>query len=1617
MAGNNLDTSIIIRAGVEGLGDLNQLLDAIEKAGGDVNHLRDASRRLGDAWNSLSTEEQTRKLKELADSTLVLNRQTNTATQSMERLFNVRTSNTINAEIDQVNASLVTLRDRFNNGNISQEEFNRLNQAAAQRLRSLQGELGQTSQSMESLLNVRSRSTIELEIAQVNRALGTLQQQLRDGAISQSEFNRLQQAAEQQLQGLRSELGQTSRSLEQMLNIRPSTAINAEIANINQSLVQMQQRLAAGAISQAEFNRLNAAAQQRLRELRGELGQAENSMERLFNIRPSNVIQGEITQINNALVTLGQRLNAGTISQEEFNRMQDAAQQRLRGLQSELGQTSRSLEQMLNIRSSSAINGEIDAINQSLNTMRQRLEAGSVSQQEFNRINEAAQQRLRELRGELNQASSGMERLFNVRPSNAINTEINEVNNALGILRQRLNAGTISQEEFNRLTRAGEARLEQLQNELNGTTRRLDETDKASKKAGDGMSELHGAVGKLQGVLGALGVSVGAMEIIALADQFKTLEAKVKLATGEGVNFITGFEGVQGIADRTFTSVNDTGELFARISQAGEAMNLSQKDTLQITESINQAIQLSGGTAESNQAAITQLIQGLQSGVVRGEEFNSLMEQSPRLSKAMADGLGVTRAELRALANDGQLTGEVVIKSIQSQRDVIENEFTTLPTTVENALVQLKNQFIIFVGDVDKQLNGSSGIASMIQGVATSLSDVDKVSLEAIKQSFVGLKDGVFAVVGLLKQGYDGITDFTNALGGVDEAAEKVGFLTRVMQGLSIVIGTVADGFKAVGIAFDLQAGAMIAGFGLIVEIVSNLTGHTNELAQKAIVAGDEMLARAKKNALEFESSAGEALKSAAKTQQDILNETAVKAKENYEKMATSSEASAEKQEAAFAEMVKSQVAANGGLIDARMALQLAERGLQGEIDKTGSLILSTSEDGKLGFAALALKAQDAGIDIATYLGDAIKNAKTKDDLDAIIVGMKDLQAQGKVTGGDVSAAMQEVAYKQVEIDQAIQKNIAEFKVLAQESIVANKGVISSELEKQAAARGLKVVLDEQKNLIVSVADTSSQKTDDIKKQYATVAKQLGLDFNKAMMSVNESFEQSGESLQKIAKDTDKFKAAGIDASNLIVQGLQNMQKEAKTTADYEYLIKLWEDLGKQGKITGQDLTDGLTAAKDKLDEMKDGINSVNEAYKVLGLQTKEQIAAQAASYKEAYEMIVNDGNASASQLQAAFEKYAKSAVAANKDVASSQLQSEAAARGLTVAVDESGRVSVEKSKDIIKSNRDVSQSINNVADSAFGIGKGIEKSVDRGITALGKLNKQLGETEARNKAIQEASAASSQAMNDSNGAAIVKSFENNKGLNTREGMLDFLRQTGIAAERAEKEVAALMYQFGGSGTMNWNRANGVPEGIQMSIEELAKYKMPSKYLLDLSKTIKAQEAARLEDEKRIQANEDFSRKQIELDKQTRAAYAELNKVRGDDRLSFEVQQTNKLDDIRNKILTAQREGDAESAYHYQKMLEIQQAINAEESNKKDALSVSKAQEESARARAKIEKEARDLEEKPRQAPKSYEQSINTTSLAREVVSSLDERIKQAKAEAIVEFSKQLMDEAKRLAR
>jgi len=100
--------------------------------------------------------------------------------------------------------------------------------------------------------------------------------------------------------------------------------------------------------------------------------------------------------------------------------------------------------------------------------------------------------------------------------------------------------------------------------------------------------------------------------------------------------FHSALEGVRVIATQTTTSLESTANLYARISQAGKDLGVTQEQALEVTRAINQSIQISGGSAASADAAITQMIQALQSGVLRGEEFNSMMEQAPRLTTALA---------------------------------------------------------------------------------------------------------------------------------------------------------------------------------------------------------------------------------------------------------------------------------------------------------------------------------------------------------------------------------------------------------------------------------------------------------------------------------------------------------------------------------------------------------------------------------------------------------------------------------------------------------------------------------------------------------------------------------------------------------------------------------------------------------------------------------------------------------------------------------------------------------------------------------------------------------------------------------------------------------------------
>lgn len=245
---------------------------------------------------------------------------------------------------------------------------------------------------------------------------------------------------------------------------------------------------------------------------------------------------------------------------------------------------------------------------------------------------------------------------------------------------------------------------------------------------------------RLAGVaLGGTLVGSLASDLAGVADQYANLAARIKLVTGEGAAFDSAFQGVFEVATKTNSSLETTGTLFARIAQAGKQFGLQQSEALALTQAINQATQLSGSSAQASDAAITQLIQGLQSGVLRGEEFNSVMEQAPRLAQALADGLGVTTGELRKLAEAGTLTSATVIKALQGQAQVLASEFDKLPPTVGRALTNLSTQWTRYIGETDQAGGVSAKAAAAITALANNLNTVAELAYR-VGQAWVAYK-------------------------------------------------------------------------------------------------------------------------------------------------------------------------------------------------------------------------------------------------------------------------------------------------------------------------------------------------------------------------------------------------------------------------------------------------------------------------------------------------------------------------------------------------------------------------------------------------------------------------------------------------------------------------------------------------------------------------------------------------------------------------------------------------------------------------------------------------------------------------------------------------------------
>lgn len=153
------------------------------------------------------------------------------------------------------------------------------------------------------------------------------------------------------------------------------------------------------------------------------------------------------------------------------------------------------------------------------------------------------------------------------------------------------------------------------------------------------------------------------------------------------------------ISQKTMSSLEATAALYGRLERATRSAGTSTADLTTLVSTINKGLAVSGATTQEASSTMIQLSQALASGVLRGEEFNSISENGSRLAVALADSLGVTIGQLRAMAAQGKLTTEVVVNGLLNQSDQIAKEFSSTVLTMGQAFTVATNNITKFIGE------------------------------------------------------------------------------------------------------------------------------------------------------------------------------------------------------------------------------------------------------------------------------------------------------------------------------------------------------------------------------------------------------------------------------------------------------------------------------------------------------------------------------------------------------------------------------------------------------------------------------------------------------------------------------------------------------------------------------------------------------------------------------------------------------------------------------------------------------------------------------------------------------------------------------------------------------
>lgn len=254
-------------------------------------------------------------------------------------------------------------------------------------------------------------------------------------------------------------------------------------------------------------------------------------------------------------------------------------------------------------------------------------------------------------------------------------------------------------------------------------------------------------------------LSSGISDVIKYADSYTELQNRIRLVTNSQTAMVAATESVFDISLKTNQAVGATAQIYQRFAQNADRLNLSQLQVSELTETVAKSVAISGASAGAAEAALMQFGQALGSAELRGDELNSVIEQTPGLADAIAKGLGTTTGELKNLAKAGKLDIHTVIQALVKARDTVDNDFNKRVKTLSMSFTNLETSITKFSGEANSALGVTQKLATGVDFVSDHLQELiiglgsltaalaighlSKYSLELLKTGYASAKNAL----------------------------------------------------------------------------------------------------------------------------------------------------------------------------------------------------------------------------------------------------------------------------------------------------------------------------------------------------------------------------------------------------------------------------------------------------------------------------------------------------------------------------------------------------------------------------------------------------------------------------------------------------------------------------------------------------------------------------------------------------------------------------------------------------------------------------------------------------------------------------------------------------------